>query len=41
MLTKSTMIERDLPLLDDISKDSAAIVSFSFSTVDDKLARLD
>ena len=40
MLTKSTMIERDLPLLDDISKDSAAIVSFSFSTVDDKLARL-
>lgn len=40
MLTKSTMIERDLGLLKEIDKKSRAVVSFSFSTVDDSLGRL-
>ena len=39
MLTKSTMIERDLQLLNQIRERSGAVVSFSFSTVDDRLGR--
>lgn len=39
MLTKSTLIERDLGLLNEIRKSRGAVVSFSFSTVDDSLGR--
>ncbi len=40
MLTKSTLIERDLDLLKKIHKQAGALISFSFSTVDDPAARL-
>ncbi len=40
MLTKSTLIERDLELLRQIDSRSRAVVSFSFSTVDDSIGRL-
>ena len=39
MLTKSTLIERDLQLLRQIRERNSAVISFSFSTVDDKLGR--
>ena len=39
MLTKSTLIERDMELLGRIRDRKAAVISFSFSTVDDGLAR--
>ncbi len=38
VLTKSTLVERDIDLLQDIKKQSATIVSFSLSTTDDNLA---
>ena len=40
MLTKSTLIGRDLPILDEIRKKRGAVVSFSFSSADDRLGRL-
>lgn len=40
MLTKSTLIYRDLDLLRRINKDTGAIVSMSFSSVDDKLSSI-
>lgn len=39
MLTKSTLIERDLDLLKAINEKNRAIVSFSFSSVDDEMSR--
>ncbi len=39
MLTKSVLIERDIGLLSEINRNSRALVSFSFSTVDDSLGR--
>src|SRR4030066_1759735 len=38
MLTKSTLIERDIDILKEINKQSRAIVSFSFSSVDDRIS---
>jgi len=38
MLTKSTLIKRDIDILKEINKQSRAIVSFSFSSVDDKIS---
>ena len=38
MLTKSTLIERDIDILKDINERSRAIVSFSFSSVDDDIS---
>jgi len=38
MLTKSTLIKRDVDILKEINKQSRAIVSFSFSSVDDKIS---
>jgi DNA repair photolyase len=40
MLTKSTLIERDIDLLTQINRQHRAIVSFSFSSVDDDLSAL-
>lgn len=40
MLTKSSLIERDLDLLQEINRQSKAVVSFSFSSVDDKISRM-
>ncbi len=40
MLTKSTLIKRDIGLLGQIRERSGAVISFSFSTVDDKLGRI-
>ncbi len=40
VLTKSTLVERDLDLVQAIDRKSRAIVSMSFSTTDDELARL-
>ena len=40
MLTKSTLIERDLDLLSELRRERGAVVSFSFSSVDDNLSRL-
>ncbi len=37
MLTKSTLIERDIDILKKINEKNRAIVSFSFSSVDDKI----
>jgi len=37
MLTKSTLIRRDIGILNEINKRSRAIVSFSFSSVDDRM----
>jgi len=38
MLTKSTLIKRDVDILKRINKQSRAIVSFSFSSVDDRIS---
>lgn len=40
ILTKSTTVERDLDLIKEINKKTRAIVSFSFSTVDDKISMM-
>ncbi len=40
ILTKSTLIERDIDLLQKINLQNRAIVSFSFSSVDDKISKL-
>jgi DNA repair photolyase len=40
MLTKSTLIKRDVDILKRINKQSRAVVSFSFSSVDDKTSAL-
>lgn len=40
LLTKSTLIERDLDLIKKINKQNRAIVSFSFSTVNDDIAKI-
>jgi DNA repair photolyase len=40
MLTKSTLIERDIDILKRINEESRAIVSFSFSSVDDDISRI-
>jgi DNA repair photolyase len=40
ILTKSTLVERDLDLLQQINAQSKAIVSFSFSSVDDETGKL-
>ncbi len=39
VLTKSTLVERDLDLLKRINEQSRAILSFSFSSVDDDISR--
>ena len=38
VLTKSTLVERDIDILKKINEQSRAIVNFSFSSVDDKLS---
>lgn len=40
MITKSSLIERDIDLLQDLSKDNLVSVSISITTLDKKLARL-
>ena len=40
MLTKSTLIKRDIDMLKKINEQSRAVVSFSFSSVDDKTSAL-
>lgn len=40
MLTKSTLIERDIDILKKINQAKRAIVSFSFSSVDEKISRI-
>jgi len=40
MLTKSTLIKRDIDILKEINKQSKAIVSFSFSSVDDGISAI-
>jgi len=40
MLTKSTLIKRDIDILQKINKQNRAIVSFSFSTVDNKTSKI-
>jgi DNA repair photolyase len=40
MLTKSTLIERDIDILKKINERNRAIVSFSFSSVDDKISAI-
>ncbi len=40
MLTKSTLIERDIDLIKEINQQNKAIVSFSFSSVDDEISKL-
>jgi len=40
MLTKSTLIKRDIDILKRINEQSRAIVSFSFSSVDDKISAI-
>jgi len=40
ILTKSTLVERDIDLIKDINKQSRAIVSFSFSSVNDKISQI-
>ncbi len=39
ILTKSTLIERDLDILQQINTSSRVLVSFSFSSVDDEISR--
>jgi len=39
ILTKSTMVERDLDLLQEINRQNNAVVSFSFSSTDDPVGR--
>ena len=40
VLTKSTLIKRDIDILKKINKKNRAIVSFSFSSVDDKISAI-
>jgi DNA repair photolyase len=40
MLTKSTLIKRDIDILKRINEQSRAIVSFSFSSVDDRISAI-
>jgi DNA repair photolyase len=40
ILTKSTLIERDIDIIKKINEQNRAIVSFSFSSVDDKISRI-
>lgn len=40
MLTKSVLIKRDFDILQKINKQNRAIISFSFSTVDDKISKI-
>lgn len=40
LLTKSTLVERDIDLLKEINRQSKAIVSFSFSSIDDSISRM-
>ena len=40
ILTKSSLVEKDIELLQKINNRKKAVVSFSFSTVDDKLGKL-
>jgi len=40
MLTKSTLIERDIDILKKISEQNRAVVSFSFSSVDDEISAI-
>ncbi len=40
ILTKSTLVERDIDILKEINDHTRAIVSFSFSSVDDELSAL-
>ena len=40
MLTKSTLIKRDIDILKKINEQSRAVVSFSFSSVDDRISAL-
>ena len=40
ILTKSTLVERDLDLLKKINQQQKAVVSFSFSTTDDKISNI-
>ncbi len=40
MLTKSTLIKRDIDILKKINEQNRAIVSFSFSSVDDKISTI-
>ncbi len=40
ILTKSTLVERDLDLLQKINQQSKALISFSFSSVSDQLSRI-
>jgi DNA repair photolyase len=40
ILTKSTLVERDIELIKKINKKSKAIVSFSFSSADDKISTI-
>jgi DNA repair photolyase len=40
LLTKSTLIRRDADIISDINKQSRAIVSFSFSSCDDKISKV-
>ena len=39
ILTKSTLVKRDFDLIQDINLQNSAILSFSFSTVDENIAR--
>lgn len=40
IITRSDLVTRDLDILDEINKYSKAIVSFSFSTLDDDVAKI-
>ncbi|PID62370.1 MAG: hypothetical protein CR986_01675 [Ignavibacteriae bacterium] len=40
ILTKSSLVERDIDLLKKINKQNKVIISFSFSTADDKIAKI-
>jgi len=40
ILTKSTLVKRDIDILQKINRQSKALISFSFSSVDDKLSRI-
>jgi len=40
ILTKSTMVERDIDILKKINEQNRAILSFSFSSVDDKISKI-
>ena len=40
ILTKSTLVKRDLDIIDQISKNESTIVSMSFSSVDDTISKI-